>query len=120
MSETLPEERRIAEEERRSEQALGHLFFQFIKSPKAAMGGIVALAMTVGGTGSWAFLNPGEAVVKELRGLRSDITQIKVTSYAILQTLPDSQRKQAQKIIDIQLAAIEMAKRKRDSDEPQP
>ncbi len=93
--------------EDKDDQAIGHTVRLALGNPKswALIAGLAGL----GGFGGW--LQRGSSdTTKMLRRISADVVTVKIQTSAIMQTMPPAQQERAQKIVDLQLAALKIAR----------
>ncbi len=96
----------MAGDETRDEVAVGHTVILALSNPKTWM-----LLAGFAGLGGFGWMQKGSSDTSRLlRKISKDVLQVKVTTSAMLQTMPEAQKQRAQKIIDLQMAALSMAR----------
>ncbi len=93
--------------EDKDDQAVGHTVRLALSKPKAWM--LIAGLAGLGGFGGWMHQS-GSDSTRLLKKISADVVTVKIQTSAIMKTLPRAQQEQAQKIVDLQLAALKMAR----------
>lgn len=102
------------EDDNKDEQAVGRTMLLIIKHPKRVVAFLSAVVVGLAGVGVWRESSrPRDKVLTILEQVQEDVVETRVTTGAILETLPTTQKARAKQIIDLQLAAIKMARRDR-------
>lgn len=105
-------------EEEKDEAAIGHVVLFIATHPKMVIGFCITLCMSFGGYtaykgGASTTVSAIERMSLKLDTIGEDVTRVKLTNLAILNTMPTKQKAEAQRIIALQLAAIEASRSNR-------
>ncbi len=93
--------------EDKDDQAVGHTVRLALSTPKTWA--IIAGLAGLGGIGGWLHQS-GSDSTRLLKKISADVVTVKIQTSAIMQTMPPAQQERAQKIVDLQLAALKMAR----------
>lgn len=105
--------------EKKTDQALGYLVMSALretfKGPQGVL--ITVLLAWLGFSPAAAFWHPTPMTMPAdmlpiIKRIESDVLEIKITNKAVLNTLPEQARKEALRQIQLQLAAVAMARNK--------
>lgn len=106
------------QEEAKDEGAVGRVVLMVVKHPKAVVAFLGAIVAGLSGFTVWRessrpVAEPAAVILrmdKKLTTIGDDVVKVKLTNEAILQTMPVEQRREARRIIELQLAAIRAAR----------
>lgn len=99
------------ESQERDDAALGHTVRVATKSLLATIATNPRTWLAIAGILGYGWMqNEAASTGKLLLKISDDVVQVKLQTSAIMQTLPAKQQQQAQRIVEIQLAALKMAK----------
>ncbi len=97
----------MPEDEAKDDQAIGHTIRLALSNPRVQL---LLVGMLLGGGGLTWMQKGSSDTTRLLKKISKDVVMVKIQTEAIMKTMPPAQQAQAQKIVDLQLAALKMAR----------